>query len=199
MSIINDALKKAQKLKGQLTAGHGSKDEQPQSTVPNQDIAKKTDSASKTFDPKNLSPKKIIIIVVAVIFGLFLLNKLIFRPKKVIYISKDDIVKLKESETPAKTETSKPIAVSQKPKTTRITPAEQKPEPEPVHQETVTIRPSEMNITGIVTGSGEPFAIINDQVYKEGDSVGNAKIIKISEGKITFDYSGRKMTFTINR
>ena len=197
MSIINDALKKAQKLKGKLAAGDNSKDEQSQPNSPDQTIDQNNSSASKSFNPRKLHLQKPVIIIVAVIIGLFLINKVIFRPKKVIYISKDDIVRLKEDQTPAN---SKSISV--KPKTTRTRPGPSittEPKPEVIRGEKITIKPSEMQITGIVTGSGEPFAIINDKIYREGDSLGTAKIAKISENKIIFDYDGRQMTFTTSQ
>ena len=202
MSIINDALKKAQKAKGKTTTGSNSTNTQPESNPTNQDVDKKGDSASKSFDLQKLHLPKPVIIVIAVIVGLFLINKLIFKPKKIIYISKDDIVKLKESEPQEKAKAAKPQAASAQPTAPAAKPqpvSQPKPAPEIAHEETVLIKPSQMRITGVVTGSGEPFAIINDKIYREGDSIGTAKIVKISDNKITFDYNGLNITFTVNR
>ena len=44
--------------------------------------------------------------------------------------------------------------------------------------------PPEFNLTGIVEGLGEPYAVINGSIVAEGETVGNATLLDIGEGTV---------------
>ncbi len=197
MSIINDALRKAQKENSQSVTGYGP-DPQQNQTFSDQRAKNQNSSKNKGSTDLKKLPLKPLFIAIAIIIGLIIAGRLIFKPKRIIYISKDDIVKLKESEPQQKAKQVEPIAAAIEKKAPEATSAAE-PQKEVITEETVLIKPSQMRITGIVTGRGEPFAIINDKIYQVGDKVGTAEVIKITDNTITFDYNGRRMTFTIDR
>jgi len=58
--------------------------------------------------------------------------------------------------------------------------------------------PITLNVHGIMANtSGGNLALINDQVYQEGDEVDGAKIIKINLNSITVDIGGREQTIRV--
>lgn len=48
-----------------------------------------------------------------------------------------------------------------------------------------------LKLTGIIWGSDMPLAIINDKVYKIGDSILGAKIVEIDKKGVLLDYKGK--------
>lgn len=58
------------------------------------------------------------------------------------------------------------------------------PQPAPVK------RPPALTVRGVVWGGSEPEAIINDEVYRVGDTVESAKILSIDQAGVTIEHDG---------
>ena len=65
----------------------------------------------------------------------------------------------------------------------------------------ITIRPTsysgrkkgELKLEGLITDPKQPFALINDMIVKEGDSIDGKKVIKIDIKSVTLeDEDGRR-------
>ena len=50
-----------------------------------------------------------------------------------------------------------------------------------------------MNIQGLIWGGLHPQAIVNNTIYRVGDSIGQAKIISISRRGLTVDLQGKSV------
>lgn len=48
-----------------------------------------------------------------------------------------------------------------------------------------------LNLSGIVYSPQESYCIINDQIVKVGEFIGGAKLLEITSDKVTLDYQGR--------
>ena len=48
-----------------------------------------------------------------------------------------------------------------------------------------------LQVKGVIWGSDRPLAIINNKVYKVGDSILGAKIVEINKRGILLDYKGK--------
>jgi hypothetical protein len=57
--------------------------------------------------------------------------------------------------------------------------------------------PMTLNIHGIMSNASGNLALINDQVYQEGDEVDGAKIIKINLNSITVNINGIEKTILV--
>ena len=55
-----------------------------------------------------------------------------------------------------------------------------------------TDSPPEFSLTGIVEGSGEPYAVINGSIVAEGEAVGTATLLEIGEGTVKLRLANRK-------
>ncbi len=53
------------------------------------------------------------------------------------------------------------------------------------------------SLSGIVQGAGKPVAIINDKVLEEGDSINDAKVIRIEDKKVTLSVKDKEVTLTL--
>lgn len=58
---------------------------------------------------------------------------------------------------------------------------DQSPGPAPA----VDPRPSAYQITGVVVGVGEPYAVINGQILARGEIIGQAEVVKIAQNAVT--------------
>jgi hypothetical protein len=52
----------------------------------------------------------------------------------------------------------------------------------------------EFNVTGIVVGSGDPYAMINGSIVALGETIGSATLTGISEGMVTLRLADGKET-----
>lgn len=52
----------------------------------------------------------------------------------------------------------------------------------------------EFNVTGIVEGSGDPYAMINGSIVAVGETIGSATLTGISEGTVTLQLADGKET-----
>ena len=52
----------------------------------------------------------------------------------------------------------------------------------------------EFNVTGVVVGSGDPYAMINGSIVAVGETIGRATLMGISEGKVTLRLADGKET-----
>ena len=57
-----------------------------------------------------------------------------------------------------------------------------------------TNSPYEFNLTGIVEGSGEPYAVINGSIVAAGETVGTATLVNIGQGTVTLRLANGKET-----
>lgn len=89
--------------------------------------------------------------------------------------------------------------------TTRHTPTEQQssfviPIPE-IRQAAFVPAPLEdeklIQLTGIALMEGKNFAIINGDVFQEGDKVGGAKLVKITQDEVTIDREGSQTRLSL--
>ena len=53
---------------------------------------------------------------------------------------------------------------------------------------------SSFNLSGIVFSPQESYCIVNDQIVKTGERIGGAKLLEITPDKVTLDYQGRLIT-----
>lgn len=51
-----------------------------------------------------------------------------------------------------------------------------------------------LTLNGIIGGTGEPLAIINNKILKKGDSIYGARLIYIAKDKVTLSYRDREFT-----
>jgi len=57
---------------------------------------------------------------------------------------------------------------------------------------------NELVLEGIASGAGgKKIAIINGEVLKEGDTIGNLEIKKVAEGTVVLSVSGKDYTLTL--
>ncbi len=54
-----------------------------------------------------------------------------------------------------------------------------------------------IQLTGIALMEGKNFAIINGDVFQEGDKVAGAKLIKITKDEVTLDREGRQIQLSL--
>jgi type II secretory pathway component PulC len=54
-----------------------------------------------------------------------------------------------------------------------------------------------IQLTGIALMEGKNFAIINGNVFQEGDKVGGAKLVKITKDAVTIDREGRQIQLSL--
>jgi len=52
-------------------------------------------------------------------------------------------------------------------------------------------------LSGIVFGGGNPFAVINDKIVEEGDRIAEAKVVRIEKNRVTLHFEGEKITLTL--
>jgi len=52
-------------------------------------------------------------------------------------------------------------------------------------------------LNGIVFGDGKPFAVINDKIVEEGDRIAEAKVVRIEKNRVTLHLEGEKVTLTL--
>lgn len=52
----------------------------------------------------------------------------------------------------------------------------------------------DFKLTGIVEGLGEPYAVINGSIVAEGETIGEATLLKIAEGTVTLRLADGKET-----
>lgn len=56
---------------------------------------------------------------------------------------------------------------------------------------------SSFQLSGIALMEGKSFAIINGDIFKEGDKVEGAKLIKITKDKVTLDREGNQIQLSL--
>jgi hypothetical protein len=166
MSIISDALKKAQEENKNL---------------------KEVDEAVKTVSVEKAEPKKknkslILAVLLMILSSVITFVLMQSREDIDIVSSGDNIVLTKEIER-----ASPPGPVSSQ---------------APLPKKQSTTRRRELSslafeLSGIVYGSGRPYAIINDTVFEKGDSIGGGKITGIEKNKVTILVSGEEVTLSL--
>ena len=63
-----------------------------------------------------------------------------------------------------------------------------------------TNSPPEFNLTGIVEGSGEPYAVINGSIVATGETVGTATLLDIGQGTVTLRLAnGKEAVLRVSR
>ena len=67
-------------------------------------------------------------------------------------------------------------------------------EAQPERSAAATEAGPEFNLTGIVEGLGEPYAVINGSIVAEGERVGNATLLDIGEGTVKLRLANGKDT-----
>ena len=56
---------------------------------------------------------------------------------------------------------------------------------------------SGFSLTGIIHGEGAPMAIINGSVYMIGDSIGSARVSKITENAVIMEDNGKELRLKV--
>jgi hypothetical protein len=56
---------------------------------------------------------------------------------------------------------------------------------------------SEFLLTGIIHGEGAPMAIINGSVYMTGDTIGSARVSKITENVVIMEDGGKELELRV--
>jgi hypothetical protein len=77
------------------------------------------------------------------------------------------------------------VKIEEAPRPTQTAETETTPQPAAAAED------DKLMLTGIVHGEGMPMAVINGSVYIEGDSIRKSRIIKISEDKVILEKEGR--------
>ncbi len=178
MSIINDAIKKARKefeIKSESIVG-------PANFGQGKEVA--------TAGPKATEVKWIIVVVVSLVFIIVLLGSMfLYRYMSRINAADIDLAPNKAaiSKTVPKKEVTRAPANDKRYKRT-------KPKPSPLSKRTIGI----IELNGIVHGPEGKWAIINDRITREGDSVPNGKLSHIAERfvKIKMD-NGEEITLEL--
>lgn len=58
----------------------------------------------------------------------------------------------------------------------------------------------ELQVNGIIyDGQGSSYAIVNSMVVKNGDMIGEYKVLRIEEGKVVFDKGGQPLEVEIHQ
>lgn len=166
MSIINDALKKAQ--------------------LHNQQF-KKTNKDTEVVSVKSdtyLQGTKTPWVAVLIIVSIFALIFIRFRPttQTVTYSNKN-----KETKLPITTDYKIPkIFRGKQDINSHLTNG----------PEQFSNTPS-FELSGIVFGAGQVYAIINDKILEVGDKIGQAKIVRIEKDKVILSSNNQQITLTL--
>jgi type II secretory pathway component PulC len=185
MSIINDALKKAQQ--GLNPQGDKAKDAQAKSPWATENY-EATPPVEQLPTPKKNKIKTLInnacIIVIATAITIASISYILQQ-------FQSDIPRVK---TFAQTSINKFMnkkGIKPKP-----------PAPKPLAQ--LTLNPAAtgtasltLNVHGIMSSNGRNVALINDQVYQEGDEIDGTKIVKINLDSITVNTNGTEKTILV--
>jgi len=221
MSVINDALKKASEVKKktfakppEVPASLGLEPGGPVEPRPKGSVKDNGNSAGLRPTPAtpNRLEKWIMLlffgmVVLLVLIGLFLTKDFFFKTKEVAPWFPPAVVQDKpgrEEVVPQKTvlqETARDVhipdkIVPDKPAPPEVIPAEQIRE---VYEEESFDNAPEFSLTGIVFGAGEPSAIINGNIVKEGDVIQGAKVLEIKPKKVKLDFKGKEISLLMSR
>ena len=210
MSVINDALKKASKEKKEVfpkppevspPADHGSAspaDHGPAGSV-------KAHGNSTGFRPasghSNRFEKWIMLLLFGVVIllvsmGFFLTREFFFKTEEATVPSAEIVQDKPVRKETVPREPRRDVhipdeTVPDKPEPPEVIPAGQIKE---VYEEEDFGEVPEFSLTGIVFGGGEPSAIINGKIVKEGDVIEEAKVLEIKPKKVTLGFKGKEIS-----
>lgn len=54
-----------------------------------------------------------------------------------------------------------------------------------------------LRLNGVIEGTGEPYAVINNRILKKGESIYGAEVLDISSQKVTMLFKGEQITLQI--
>lgn len=190
MSIVSDALKKAQEQNGKF-----KKD----TFAPDIVIKDKAPKGNHGSGIKNIFLAAVAICVLG--FAAFWIKETYFNDKGIYPISSAEGIKrgggpkTKNGRLADKGEAvlTKEPEIENKPKL-KPGPLEAYIEPPPIAE---PLPRRLFTLNGIVFGDGSPYAIINDNILEEGDYVNGAAVMRIEENEVTLDDQGRKITLIL--
>jgi len=188
MSIVSDALKKAQEQSGKF-----KKD----TFTPDIVIKDKAPGGGGGNSIKNILLVTALACVLA--FATFTIKDAYFNDKDIYPISPAGGIKQKGGPEAENARMAGGVVL------TKESEIENKPEvkPEPPKAD---IKPPSIAepldrrlfvLNGVVFGDANPYAIINDTILEVGDYVNGAAVVSIEKNKVTLDDQGRKITLTL--
>ena len=170
MSIINDALKKAAKQKDKNTKTIKQKLDHKLEVVFNKPPSAKTDK-KRSLNNRNIIIGCVIVFIVLGLSVMFLHNTTKYYP----------VIQ------------TQPLSSSRKPAQARMPRISQLP----FSKSPSSSLTSGYSVSGIVHGEGTPMAVINGEVYAEGDTIDNAIISKISEDVVILQKGKRLISLKL--
>ncbi len=215
MSVINDALKKASKEKKEVfpkppevSISAGRKPASPAGRGPAAPVKAHGNSAGfrPASDNSNKFEKWIMlllfgVVILLVLMGLFLAREFFFMTKKPVAplpavvqdaSPQEEVAQQKiVPREPGRDVHIPDKIVPDKPVPPEVVPAETAKE---IPEEKDFGEAPEFSLTGIVFGGGEPSAIINGKIVKEGDVIEGAKVLKINPKKVTLGFKGKEIS-----
>ncbi|MFH1867668.1 MAG: hypothetical protein ABH843_01735 [Candidatus Omnitrophota bacterium] len=165
MSIINDALKKAEKIKNKISEGKGPGSEKVYSEEPQGPVQKKSASqGSVSKKGKNIITKKnsLLVLGAACAISFIIITFAMLLIKSPLQPSAPQ---LSGKEISASDEINNPLAADE--------------------------NSQELLLTGIVHGEGVPMVVLSGSVYMEGDFVKEFRVIKISKDSVILEKDGQ--------
>lgn len=205
MSIINDALKKAEQEKNKMVTdepAHTNIASQVYRPKPEQGKKIETgkvelvkEEASDQPLPEKKSPDLIwipvsVLIFVAVTSIAIIITNLNKKPVELL------------TTPPALTEpisTAQLTAAAEAPKTVNLPSVAQQPEittppvPEPLVIK-IPSTPPALILSGIVAGGKESYAIIDNEIVKKDDVISGAKVVRIYSDRVVLEFDGAEFT-----
>lgn len=208
MSIIHDALKKVQQsMQNNKSASpeSGSTPEEPIETLPS--------SNSSSESPKEKGGVKAILLVIGALIVVILSGAYLSSQLKAKYPSLFSGLHWHFSFNFFKKQSPpKPLAqiVIPAAPTHHVAPPSESPKPQNVSSTPIkpqvpsvpsnsTPSPTVLNVQGIMANNNHNVALINNNVYEEGDVVNGYKILKINLNAITVEHDGQEEIIPIKR
>lgn len=198
MSIIQDALKKAQGYIEAQKASQKSKAEQ------------KIDSEKRMPARQAVVPQKRSFRPLPFLFGILTILVILaarqflttghFKIKDLANLGVAKETSHQEVTYKSITPKATPDGQEKTPVASAQNPAEKKP-PEPQSPKSFKLGQHHPNLilNGIMLLSDKPRAIINDAIVEEGDTVGGAKVVKINKNKVTLIYEDLEIILNLKR
>ena len=90
-----------------------------------------------------------------------------------------------------------PPASSAAPRRAPLSPAPAAPPARP--RQRAASLPHRVKLQGVIHGSGEPYAIINDAIVQVGDSVGGAKLVSVAQDSAQLRWRDQEITVYLDR
>jgi hypothetical protein len=179
MSIIHDALKKTE---GAITASPT-----PPPIIPVPDPSEEVKQAMRDKHRKQ-KLKKIPHYVLAVLLGLYVSNQFFgfLTPSKYIPVAFTKPLLAKKTPSPPAPSWPPQPAVNEKPGLLENIPLLPAPK-----KETKTL-----TLNGIFFSKEQGYALINNRVVKTGDTIGNAKVVKIKPEEVELEQDGNPLKLT---